>query len=305
MYSRNSILDEFKGAFNKPNNSHVQLIIINVVVFVVLGLLRVVADLGGAEEIFFFIDKQFMIPPTGSEFITRPWTMITYMFNHAGLMHILFNMLWFYFFGRLIIEYLGNEKLISIYVVGGIAGAVAYLFMYNVVPFYIVRSGGLGMVGASAAIDAIVIAAATLLPNYTIQLLFFGPVRIKYIAIFSVVISVLSATGGNAGGNIAHLGGAGIGFLYIKSLNGGTDIGRWVIVVMNFFKSFFVSQPKMTVNYSSKKKKTAKTTSTTKTTASNIADQTEIDAILDKISQSGYESLSKEEKQKLFNASKN
>ncbi len=303
MYSQQNILDQFKGAFRKPNNSHIQLIIVNVVVFVVLGLFKVIADLGGIGELFYAIDKQFMIPPTMGEFFTRPWTMITYMFNHSGLMHILFNMLWFYFFGRLIIEYLGNEKLISIYIVGGVAGAVAYLFMYNTVPFYMDRSGGPGMVGASAAVDAIVIAAATLLPNYTIHLMFFGPVKIKYIAIFTVVMSFLSATGGNAGGNIAHLGGAGIGYLYIKSLNSGTDIGRWVIVVMNFFKSFFVRQPKMKV--SSKKKKTKTTASTTtSSTMSNVADQQEIDAILDKISQSGYESLSKEEKQRLFNASK-
>ena len=303
MYSRNSILEEFRGAFNKPNNSHVQLIIINVVIFVVLGLLKVIADLGGIGELFYAIDKQFMIPPTMGEFFTRPWTMITYMFNHGGLMHILFNMLWFYFFGRLVIEYLGNEKLISIYVIGGIAGAVAYLFMYNVVPFYVERSGGPGMVGASAAIDAIVIAAATLLPNYTIHLMFFGPVKIKYIAIFTIVISFLSATGGNAGGNIAHLGGAGMGYLYVKSLQSGTDLGRWVIVVMDFFKSFFVRQPKMTV--SSKKKRSKATASAShSSTMSNVADQKEIDAILDKISQSGYESLSKEEKQKLFNASK-
>lgn len=302
MYSSNSILEEFKGVFNKPNNSHVQLIIINVVVFLALGILKVISDLGGFGELFYAFDKQFMIPPTIEEFFTRPWTIIAYMFNHGGLMHILFNMLWFYFFGRLIIEYLGNEKLISIYITGGIAGAVAYLFMYNVVPFYMDRAGGPGMVGASAAIDAIVIAAATLLPNYSIRLLFFGSVKIKYIAIFTIVISFLSTTGGNAGGNIAHLGGAGIGYLYIKSLNSGTDIGRWVIVVMSFFKSFFVSQPTMKVNYSSKRK--TKTSASASSTMSNVADQKEIDAILDKISQSGYESLSKEEKQKLFNASK-
>lgn len=301
MYSRNSILEEFKGAFNKPNNSHVQLIIINVLVFLVLGILKVVADFGGFVELFYVFDEQFMIPPTIGEFFTRPWTIITYMFNHGGLMHILFNMLWFYFFGRLIIEYLGNEKLISIYIVGGIAGAVAYLFMYNFIPFYADRAG-LGMVGASAAINAIIVAAATLLPNYAVNLLFFGSVRIKYIALFFIVLSLLGITGGNAGGNIAHLGGAGIGYLYIKSMNGGTDIGRWVIVVMNFFKSFFVRQPTMKV--SSKKKRSKSSATAGRTTMSNVADQREIDAILDKISQSGYESLSKEEKQKLFNASK-
>jgi len=303
MYSRNSILEEFKDAFNKPNNSHVQLIIINVVIFLVLGILNVIADLGGIGELFYTIDKQFMIPPTMGEFFTRPWTMITYMFNHGGLMHILFNMLWFYFFGRLIIEYLGNEKLISIFIVGGLAGAVAYLFMYNAIPYYIDRSGGPGMVGASGAINAVIVASAALLPNYAVNLLFFGSVRIKYIALFFIALSLLGITGGNAGGNIAHLGGAGIGYLYIKSLQGGTDIGRWVIVVMNFFKSFFLRQPKMTV--SGKKKKSKTTASTSSSTMSNVADQKEIDAILDKISQSGYESLSKEEKQQLFNASKN
>jgi len=302
MYSSNSIVNDFKGAFNKPNNSHVQLIIINVAVFVVLGLLNVIFELGGLGELNVMIQKQFMIPPTMGEFMTRPWTMFTYMINHGGLMHILFNMLWFYYFGKLIIEYLGNEKMISIYVIGGLAGAVAYLFMYNVVPYYIARSGGPGMLGASAAVDAIVVAAATLLPNYTIRLLFFGSVRLKYIALFTVVISLLSTTGGNAGGNIAHLGGAAMGYLYIKSIQGGTDLGRWVIVSMDFFKSFFVSKPKMKVNYSSQSKKSTKRAAPT--TGTNISDQQEIDAILDKISQSGYESLSKEEKQKLFNASK-
>ena len=304
MYSKNSILEEFKGAFNKPNNSHVQLIIINVTVFLILGILKVISDLGGIEELYRVIDKQFTIPPTNGEFITRPWTLLTYMFNHGGLMHILFNMLWFYFFGRLVIEYLGNEKLISIFIVGGIAGAIAYLFMYNVIPFYIDRSDGYGMIGASGAINAVIVAAATLLPNYAVHLLFFGSVRIKYIALFFVVLSLLGITGGNAGGNIAHLGGAGIGYLYIKSLNHGTDIGRWIIVVMNFFKSFFISQPTMKVNYSSKKKKTTRKTSSKSSMAANISDQQQIDAILDKISQSGYESLSNEEKQKLFNASK-
>lgn len=305
MYSKNSILNEFKGAFNKPNNSHVQLIIINVVVFLTLGILKVISDLGGFGEVYQIIDRQFAIPPFIEDFIARPWSIITYMFNHGGLRHIFFNMLMFYFFGRLIIEYLGNEKLISIYIVGGIAGALAYLFIYNFIPFYIGRAPLLGMIGASGAVNAIIVAAAVLLPNYTFNLLFIGQVRIKYIALFTIALSVLNSTGGNAGGNIAHLGGAGIGYLYIKSLNGGTDIGRWVIVVMNFFKSFFVSQPTMKVNYSSKKKKSTTKASSKPSTAVNISNQQEIDAILDKISQSGYESLSKEEKQKLFNASKN
>ena len=305
MYRSNNILEEFKGAFNKPNNSHVQLIIINVILFVAIEMLMVLADLFGFRPFYEMLYEQFTIPSTVGEFMTRPWTIITYMFNHAGIMHLLLNMLWFYFFGRLIVEHLSNEKLISIYIIGGIAGAIAYLFIYNAVPFYMDKSSGtLGMVGASAAINAIVIAAATLLPNYAVHLIFIGPVRIKYIAIFTIVISLLNTTGGNAGGNIAHLGGAAIGYLYIKSLNNGTDIGRWVIVVIHFLKNFFVSAPAMKVDYSSKKKKTTPFKASKSVGKMTNIDQEEIDVILDKISQSGYSSLSKEEKQKLFNASK-
>ncbi|MDH5367765.1 MAG: rhomboid family intramembrane serine protease [Cyclobacteriaceae bacterium] len=304
----NSISEEFKNAFGKSNNSHIQLILINVIVFVMFGVLFVFSNWTSTlSPIYDFLYDQFSIPATSTEFITRPWTVITYMFMHGGLMHILFNMLWFYYFGRLIIEYLGSDKLISIYILGGLAGGALYLFMYNVIPFYQERSLGTEMVGASAAVDAIVVAAAVLLPNYAIHLLFFGPVKLKYIAIFSVGMSFLGMTGGNAGGNIAHLGGAAIGYFYIRQLNSGTDIGRWINVTLTFIKSFFVSQPKMKV-HSNKRNTTKKTSSASKsskaTKSSLNVNQAEIDAILDKISQSGYESLSKEEKQKLFNASK-
>ncbi|MDH5475075.1 MAG: rhomboid family intramembrane serine protease [Cyclobacteriaceae bacterium] len=304
----NNLLDEFKNAFGKRNNSHIQIILINVTVFLAFGVFFVFANWSETlSPIYDFLYNQFSIPATNSEFITRPWTIITYMFMHGGLMHILFNMLWFYYFGKLIIEYLGSDKLVSIYILGGLAGGALYLFMYNVIPFYQERSIGTEMVGASAAVDAIVVAAATLLPNYAIHLLFFGPVKLKYIAIISVAMSFLGVTGGNAGGNIAHLGGAAIGYFYIRQLNSGTDIGRWITATITFVKSFFVRQPKMKVhsNNKSSTKKTAssKVSKERKGTTLNV-NQAEIDAILDKISQSGYESLSTDEKQKLFNASK-
>lgn len=299
-----SVLEEFKNAFGKQNNSHIQLILINVTIFLILAVLSLFSSWFSAEGFFKVIYNQFSIPPTFSEFMTRPWTLFTYMFAHSlnGILHILFNMLVFYWFARLILEYLGSDKLIALYVLGGLAGGVAYLMVFNLIPYYEARSGFPGMVGASAAVYAVTVAAATLLPNYTFYLMFFGPIKIKYIAIFFIVISFLWSAGNNAGGNIAHLGGAAIGFLYIRQLNSGTDIGRWVIGVLNFFKSFFTRQPKMKVNYSSKKSKTTKNSKASSKPKS--PDQSEIDAILDKISQSGYESLSTEEKQKLFNASK-
>ncbi|MEQ9304819.1 MAG: rhomboid family intramembrane serine protease [Marinoscillum sp.] len=301
----NSILDDFKNAWNKPNNAPAQLIIINVVVFLFLGVLMVISTLSKTEGIFQVVYNQFSIPPILGEFITRPWTLITYAFAHSlsGIFHILFNMLIFYWFSKLILEFLGNQKVIAIYVLGALAGGVAYLLVYNLIPFYQEQAPGIsGMVGASAAVYATVVAAAVFMPNYTFFLLFLGPVRIKYIAAFYVVVSFLGSTGGNAGGNIAHLGGALIGWLYISQLRSGTDLGAWIIGIINWVKSFFVASPKIKVTHRSapRQSKARKSNGT----ASSKPEQAEIDSILDKISQSGYDSLTKEEKQKLFNASK-
>lgn len=298
-----SFLDDFKNAWNKPNNALAQIIIINAVIFIVMAVLNVFSTLLGATGLFDIIYNQFSIPPRFDEFIFRPWTIITYAFAHdlSGIMHILFNMLVLYWFGKLIAEYIGNNKVIAIYILGALAGAVTYLFVYNAIPFYVERSEFHGMVGASAAVYAMTVAAATLMPNYSFQLLFFGSVRIKYIALFYIIISFMGSVGGNAGGNIAHLGGAFIGYIYIKQLQSGNDIGKWVIGVMNFFKSFFTKQSNIKVTHKSKRASTSRGKSSKTATQS---EQAEIDSILDKISQSGYESLSSEEKQKLFNASK-
>ena len=298
-----NLLDEFKNAFRRPNNALPQLIIINVVIFLVLAVLNVFGKVLGFGFIAEFVYDQFSIPPRFGDFLLRPWTIITYAFAHSlsSILHILFNMLVLYWFGRLIVDFLGNQKLINLYVLGALAGSVAYLLVYNLIPFYIERSGFDGMVGASAAVYAVTVAAATLRPDYTFYLLFLGPVRIKYIAAFYIIISFLGSVGANAGGNIAHLGGAYIGYLYVRQLQKGNDFGSWIVGLSSFFKSFFVKQPPIKVTH---KKTSARSSKNSSNTASNIADQAEIDAILDKISQSGYESLSKEEKQKLFNASK-
>src|SRR5687767_2212477 len=147
------MFDEFKSAFQRPNNAHVQLIIINVAIFIVIGIISVVGEISSATTFSDFIYNQFTIPPTIAEYLGRPWTLITYMFAHSrwDIFHILFNMLVFYWFGRLFVEYLGSAKLTALYILGGLAGGVLYLLMFNTVPFYIERSGFSGMVGASAA----------------------------------------------------------------------------------------------------------------------------------------------------------
>jgi membrane associated rhomboid family serine protease len=306
----NSFLEDFKNAWGKQNNALAQIILINVIIFVVISVVYVVSKLSGTLFIYKFVHDQFSIPPLFSDFILRPWTIFTYAFNHNlfDIFHILFNMLILNWFGKLIVEYLGNQKVISLYVLGTLAGAVVYLLAYNFIPFYMKESSDItGMVGASAAVYAVTVAAATLMPEFKFHLLFFGPVKIKYIAAFYIVLSFIGTVGGNAGGNIAHLGGAAIGYLFIRQLQAGNDIGSWVISSMAFLKSFFVNQSKIKVTHKTSRQPfgSASSTSSRKTSSTSVSDQDEIDAILDKISKSGYESLSKSEKQKLFNASKN
>ena len=305
----NGFLNDFKNAFSKPNNALAQLIIINIAIFIVLGVLYVFTSFGG-REIFQLVYDQFSIPPYIGDFLLRPWTIITYAFAHSlgDIFHILFNMLILYWFGKLVQEYLGSNKLIGLYILGAIAGGGIYLLAYNLIPFYREMLGTFGgMVGASAAVYAVSVAAATLLPEYRFYLLFIGPVKIKYIVAVYIFLSFLGSVGANAGGNLAHLGGALLGFIFIKQLQKGKNWSKPVIGVMDFFKNLFKPKPKIKVTHSRKEyKRSPESRDRRKSTnsATGKPDQKEIDAILDKISEKGYESLSKEEKEKLFNASR-
>ncbi len=309
-------LDDLKNAFNKPNNAHIQLIIINVVVFVLFGIIQVIISFTPSLQGMDVQREWLGLPLQPSEFIVKPWTFITYMFAHDGFLHIIFNMLWLYWFGRILAEYMGGAKVVNLYVLGGLAGALLYVTVFP--SMLSLLSGGAdvsnfsgNMVGASAGVLAVVFGTATLMPNYTVYLLFLGPVKIKYIALFSLIMVILKIDGSNSGGELAHLGGIIIGYVYIKQLQNGLDLGRWIQSTLSFFGRLFEPRSNIKVTYkkerpaaSSGSARRAKTRSSAKQTASGDASQDEIDAILDKISEKGYESLSKEEKQKLFNASK-
>lgn len=305
------LLDEFRNAFSKPDNGLVQIILINLAVFVTLIILKVLLTLTGGVGAYGTLMSYLMLPASIPEFLRKPWTLVTYFFLHERFFHILFNLLFLYWFGRIIKEFLGGSKVVSLYVLGGLVGGLFYILIYNTIPYFAERVDVSVMLGASAGVFAVVVGAATFMPNYTIFLMFIGPVKIKYIAIFYVVLAFAQSTGLNAGGELAHLGGAAMGFFYIRQLQQGTDWGKWIHGFIGFVKSFFVRQPKVKVSYrkkaSAKTKKSTQKASKTATASKSSFEETsqdEIDAILDKISQSGYESLSKEEKQKLFNASK-
>jgi membrane associated rhomboid family serine protease len=297
------VFDEFKNAFQRHNNAHVQLIIINAIFFVVMAVFNVIASLSNNDQIFDFIVRQIALSPDFSVFIQKPWTIITYAFIHSftDIFHLFFNMLIFYWIAKIFIEYLGSDKLLAVYILGVLAGALFLLITHNSIPFYIERNAGLAL-GASAAVNAVLIATATLLPEYTIFLFLIGPVRLKYVALFYVIASFAGSVGSNAGGDVAHLGGALMGYIYVKQLQVGVNWGGWITVTLDWFKGLFKPSPKVKVSYR-KTDTQSQAMPKTKPTFTK-ATQEEIDMILDKISDKGYESLSKEEKEKLFNASK-
>lgn len=292
-----SFIDDIKNAFKKKGNSLNQIIFLNIILFLTILVSNVVLTLALHKEVYHFLLSWLELPSNLSVFITRPWTLFTYFLLHEDPFHILFNLLVMYWFGQIIGDMIGSKRITALYVMGGVAGGLLYLLVYNLLPYFSSQVSSSVLLGASAGVYAIVTAAATLVPDYTMFLLFLGQVRIKYIALFYLIVSVAQTTSTNAGGNIAHLGGALIGFLFIKQLKRGNDIGKPVNSILGYIENLFTREKKMKVSFKNPNK--------TRTKTSGAPTQEEIDQILDKISQNGYESLNKEEKQKLFQASQN
>jgi membrane associated rhomboid family serine protease len=227
----------------------------------------------------------------------RPWTLVSYMFLHVDFLHILFNLLWLYWFGTVFVQELGLKKLLSTYILGGLAGGLLYVASYNVFPvFESVRSEAIAL-GASASVMAIVVASATYRPERRMHLIFIGPVKIVYIALVMFILTSMVDFSVNTGGKIAHIGGALMGFLFAFYYRQGKDISRGFDRMMDRIASWFKQGPrKMKVTY----KKPADDLEYNKQKAE---EQKEIDQILDKISKAGYDSLTAREKEMLFKMS--
>jgi membrane associated rhomboid family serine protease len=298
------IFDDYRNAFRKSNNGLIQIILINLTVFLVIILSRLLFYWTSFGHFFDVFLKKLQLPASPYNFLYQPWSIFSYFFLHDNFLHILFNMLFLYWFGGLVHEYLGNKRIINIYILGGLFGGITYMLVYNLMPYFKQSVDVSYMMGASGAAYAVVVAAATLLPDYTFMLLFLGPVRIKYIALFYIIVSLASSIGDNAGGNIAHLGGALVGFIFVKQLRKGVDLGAPITAVFDFIKSLFVEtppQPKMKVTHRSYSN--AGYNQNSHFNNEDVPNENEVDELLDKISKSGYESLSKDEKVKLFKAS--
>lgn len=289
-----ALIDDFKGVFTKPNNGLMQLIVINCMVFVVFGLVDVFLVLGGKAGIAQEISRMLALPANLSSLLRKPWSIVTYMFYHQRFFHILFNMLWLYWIGQILISFLGNRRIWVLYILGGFAGAFMYILAYNIFPLFEPFKNASVAMGASAGVLAVVVGTATLVPDYGIRLLLFGNVKLKYLALVLVLLDLLNLAGSNAGGHFAHLGGGLFGFLFIKQLQNGNDWGKPIYIIGNAIDNF--------INRRSRLKIIHKPSSNKHSSVS--VNQAEIDRILDKISEKGYNSLSATEKQVLFNASK-
>ncbi|HWK59145.1 MAG TPA: rhomboid family intramembrane serine protease [Parapedobacter sp.] len=261
---------------------------INILVFVALGLLSLISALGFTDvPLSSYVMPWLQLPASVSMWLYKPWTLATYMFTQQGLFHVLFNMLWLFWLGIIFLDFLKKRQFTFVYLAGGLVGGVLYLLIYNLVPVFRSEAPITVMIGSSACVSAIVFATATLLPDYTIRMLFFGSVKLKYLALAFIVIDVMAIAGLNAGGSIAHIGGALFGFVYIKRLQNGQDWSRML-------------------GRHERKRRTLRVVRNERPVSEEplVPNQEVIDRILDKISQSGYDSLTKAEKEALFKASK-
>ena len=236
--------------------------------------------------------------------IRTPWTVVTYMFTHEGLMHLFFNLLMLYFSGRLFGDLLGGKRLLGNYLLGGLAGLALYIISYNTLPAFERFAAGSTILGASAAVMAVFVGIAAYQPDMVVNLLFLGPVRLKYVALIYVVIDLISVRqGANSGGHIAHLGGALYGYLAAGQLKKGSDWSGGFVDLLERIGSVFSFKRGSKLRVAKSGRGRVTVAADTAWNASRKAKQERVDTILDKISRSGYDSLTKEEKDFLFRAS--
>ncbi len=289
------ILNDLKHTYLRGSNLN-KLIYINIAVFVIISAVSILAFLIDNDTVTSKTIDFVSVPASLGKLMLKPWTVITYMFTHKDIWHILFNMLWLYWFGKIFLEYLDQRKLVAVYLLGGLSGALVYVISFNIFPVFREIVNESVAIGASASVIAIVIAIAAYVPNYTIHLLFIGRIKIIYVALVIFVLTSAVDFSVNSGGKLAHIGGAIFGYLYTANLKQGRDAGKGINKIIDFFATLFKPAKKMKVIY--KKQKNDYDYNKIK------ADRQErINMILDKISKGGYDSLTKEEKETLFSES--
>jgi membrane associated rhomboid family serine protease len=297
----NQLIEDIKYKI-RNGNPVTRLIIINIAVFLILGIIRILtfssgesSTMASAEEA---IRNNLSLEMNWQGFFSKPWTLITYMFTQWFLQHLIWNMIVLFWFGEILSQFTNPRKIIPLYLMGGLVGGLFALVIISVLPLFNVYKD-FQLIGSSGSVVAIVVAAATLVPNYRTTLPFIGPVKLLYVAIFVIFINILDvASYANIGGNLAHLGGALMGFFFIWQYKRGNDLAKPINQLRDWSgRTFSKGGSQMKVVHKRK-------VSDEEYNYSKAQTQKLVDEILDKISRSGYESLTKEEREILYKASK-
>ena len=288
------ILNNIKKDFLRQNILN-KLIYINIGLFLCFSILNVFSFMF-QFELNSTLNKLYL-PADNTVLVKQPWSLLTYMFLHKGIIHLALNMIWLYFAGKIFIEYLKPEQLLSIYLLGGISGGLLFIIAYNYIPVLEPLLSNVKAIGASASVLAVMVAIATYLPNYNVNLPLIGNIPLKLIAIVCVILDILSIPSENTGGHIAHLGGAIFGYIYIKQLKKKNTSSNFIKFLIKKLNSIFKRKTKVKSIYKRKN-------SDYEFNKKRAEHQKKIDNILEKIAKSGYDSLNKVEKDLLFTESK-
>lgn len=280
----------------KKGSNLFKLIYINSALFILFVVLKIITVLFKTPDLEFILTGYLATPAAPSTLLVRPWTLFTYMFIHTDFFHLLFNMLWLWWFGKIFTDYFDQKRIVSVYIAGGLAGSLLYVISFNLFPGFSEIAAISVALGASAAVMAIVVATAVYVPDYTIHLIFLGPVKIKWVALGIFLLTSLFDFSVNTGGKIAHIGGAAFGYFYATSYRNGKDITKGLSRTLDTVVTWFKPKPKMKVTY----KRPVNDYEYNKTRTEH---QEKINKILEKISRGGYDSLTREEKEILFRES--
>lgn len=295
-----AIIDDIKRNYLQ-GSMLLRLIFINIGVFLLLHIITIVALLlnAGANPL-----QWVELPSDVMALLRRPWPLVTYMFSHYALLHILFNMLWLYWLGRIFMEYFSPKQLTGVYLLGGWGGALLFLLAYNLLPYFAGHHSLL--IGASASVIAIVVATAVYAPDYKIGLLFIGEVSLKWVAIVTIIIDIIGLEGGNIGGNMAHLGGAIVGAIFALRIKNGHDITRPLNALIDGVVGLFNGRSWPQFKRPQRPARPARPQQEPPRAhrPADTISESELDIILGKIKASGYDALTDEEKDKLFKASR-
>jgi membrane associated rhomboid family serine protease len=294
----NPFIQDIKNQY-KNGSILIKLIFINVAVFLGLHVIGNLLWLFNISNGVALIVSWLALPSNISDLVFKPWTLVTYMFLHRDLFHMLMNMFILYFGSQIFNQFLNEKKLLNVYLLGGLAGGLLYVLAFNLFPVFEANVSRSIALGASASVMAILIAAASYVPNFVVRLMFLGNVKLKYIAMGYLLLDIVRIQGSNSGGHIAHIGGAIFGFFFIQQFKKGNDFTLGFTQFLAYLSSLFKPRKNMKVVY----KKQGKTKSNKDYNTQKVHNQKKVDSILDKISKSGYDSLSADEKAILFDAS--